>query len=102
MSPNPTRVRPAPVPEQLPDYVRETIAELKPSRFFTLTSRGVVEYLAQKNIGVTVSRMRVIAAIKSGELRSKLDGTRKRVSQYDALIWVLNDRHVTYKDAVEK
>lgn len=87
------------MPTELPDYIKAELIKQDPSRFFTMSKQQVVDYLKTK--GVTTSRTKVIRAIYEGRLASKLDGKRRLVSQYDALVWALSGReHFTRNDQV--
>ena len=55
-----------------------------------MNKQQVADYLKTK--GVATTRHKVTRAIYDGTLASKLDGKRRLVSEYDALIWALSGR----------
>lgn len=84
------------MPTELPEYVKAELIKHDPSRFFTMSKQQVVDYLKTK--GVATTRHKVIRAVYEGKLASKLDGKRRLVSQYDALVWALSGREHFTRD----
>lgn len=96
MSRTPTIVRPTPH-DELPDYIKDALAQENPSRFFTMNKQQVADYLKTK--GVTTTRHKVTRAVYDGTLASKRDGKRRLISEYDALVWALSGReHFTRQE----
>ena len=75
---------------ELPDYVKEALAQESPSRFFTMSKEQTADYLISK--GVPTNKHAIVRAIYDGSLASKREGKKRLVSEYDALIFALSGR----------
>lgn len=84
-----TRTKP-PASVELPEYVKEALAQENPSRFFTMNKEETAEYLVSK--GVPTNKHAIVRAIYDGKLASKRIGKKRVVSEYDALVFALSGR----------
>lgn len=79
-----------PMANELPDYVKDALAQENPSRFFTMSKEQTADYLISK--GVPTNKHAIVRAIYDGKLASKRIGKKRLVSEYDALIFALSGR----------